>query len=356
MSDASPNPSDRSSVRPVVRRAVVKCGPWLFALTAIAAGGGLFAALESRRAAIVEPAVIATVDDALSAAASAPPLTIPPTEFPAPTLRSNLPDPQLTTRPRETRANSLPSPRRVTYAPAPFAQAPFVPQPQPVAPYPNNQFQPAPPPLAQNDAGAERVMAKRFANPSTTIPAGTVIQAVLESALDSTRAGMARAIVARDVRGFDGTRVLIPRGSRLIGEYKSDLGAGQKRALIQWQRLLRPDAVEITLNSPSADPLGRAGIEGKVHSHFLARFGNALLQSALNIGSQVAINEISRGGGVYVIPIPGQGGYAGSAGSGQNSVVPQISTTPSQPSLTVRQGASVSVFAARDLDFSNVDP
>jgi len=63
---------------------------------------------------------------------------------------------------------------------------------------------------------------------------------VLETAFDSTRPGLARALVQSDVRGFDGSRVLIPRGSRLIGEYRSDVAPGQHRALVNWTRLIRP--------------------------------------------------------------------------------------------------------------------
>jgi len=198
--------------------------------------------------------------------------------------------------------------------------------------------------IADGDGGktGERVQASHFANPGMTVPKGTVIQAVLESALDSTRAGLARAIISRDVYAFDGSKVLIQRGSRLIGEYKADLAAGQARALIQWQRLMRPDGVIVNLDSPSADPLGRAGVKGKVHSHFVQRFGGAILQSALDVGKQVAINEIASGTTIYAL----------GTGSGQSGT--SLGIEKVQPTLTVNQGASVSVFVARDLDFTSV--
>ena len=100
-------------------------------------------------------------------------------------------------------------------------------------------YQGPPPPTAPAPEAAsnnpDRVKAARFSNPGTTIPQGAVIQAVLETALDSTRPGPARALVSRDVRSFDGSKILIPRGSRLFGEYKADLTQGQNRAFIQWQ-------------------------------------------------------------------------------------------------------------------------
>lgn len=187
----------------------------------------------------------------------------------------------------------------------------------------------------------ERVTATWFQNPSTTIPKGTVIQAVLESALDSTRAGFARAIVSRDVYGFDGSQVLIPRGSRLVGEYKADLTSGQNRALIQWQRLMRPDGAMINLDSPSADPLGRAGVKGKVNSHFFERFAGTILQSTLDIGVQLATRSVSNDAVILALPGSVQG-------------VTAITPDKIQPTLKVRQGTSVSVFVSRDLDFSTV--
>jgi type IV secretion system protein VirB10 len=185
-------------------------------------------------------------------------------------------------------------------------------------------------------------MAGRFERPATTIPQGSVIQAVLETALDSTRSGAARAIVSRDVRGFDGTKVLIPRGSRLYGEYKSDVSSGQNRAMIQWTRLMRPDGVTIELDSPSADPLGRAGVQGKVNSHFLARFGGALLQSTLNLGVSLAGRSV--GGGTLVLGLPGS-----------SQTIAPTSSESIKPTLRVAQGSPVSVFVARDLDFTEVE-
>ena len=194
-------------------------------------------------------------------------------------------------------------------------------------------------PLAAGSA--DRVTATRLGNPSLTVPRGTVIPAVLETALDSTRPGNVRALIQRDVYAFDGTRVLIPRGSRLYGAYEADLASGQKRAAIQWTRLLRPDGVIIALDSPASDPLGRAGVEGKVDSKFFRRFGGAILQSVLDIGVGVATREATDG---VIVALPG---------STQNVQVSEPESI--RPTLKVRHGTSVSVFVARDLDFSTVD-
>ncbi len=175
-----------------------------------------------------------------------------------------------------------------------------------------------------------------------TVPQGTIIAAVLETALDSTRPGHVRAIVSQDITGFDGSRVLIPRGSRLFGEYQSDMAPGQKRALVQWTRLVRPDGVSIALASPAVDMQGRAGIQGRVNSHFLERFGGALLQSTLNVGSAVATRSIV---GDAPLIVASTGAVA----------VPDVTPSGSrgQPTLHVDAGTRVGVFVARDLEFSS---
>jgi len=185
-----------------------------------------------------------------------------------------------------------------------------------------------------------RTRAGVLANRSTTVAQGTVIPAVLETALDSTRAGLARAIVQRDIRGFDGTKVLIPRGSRLIGEYHSEVQPGQNRAMVNWFRLIRPDGTTISIGSPAGDPLGRAGIRANVNSHFFQRFAGAILQSALDIGVALAASQADNSGVLFV------------PGALQNGAAQIVQPQQITPTLTVRQGTSISIFVARDLDFT----
>ena len=82
--------------------------------------------------------------------------------------------------------------------------------------------------------------------------------------------------------------MLIPRGSRLIGQAEGDAKPGQHRIFVEWSRLIRPDGVAIRIGSPASDTLGGSGITGRVNSHFFARFANAALQSALTAGVAIA--------------------------------------------------------------------
>ena len=188
-----------------------------------------------------------------------------------------------------------------------------------------------------------RAHAARTGDQTSVVPQGTLIPAVLETALDSTQPGQARALVTSDVRNSLGTKVLIPKGSRLFGEYRGELGAGQNRAQVQWVRLLRPDNVTIPLDSPAADTLGRSGIKGHVNSFFLQRLGGALLQSTLDIGSLAASRSLS--GSSVVVALP----------SGIQGATSQLVPAAPKPRLRIRQGTRISVFVARDLDFAGVE-
>ena len=79
---------------------------------------------------------------------------------------------------------------------------------------------------AQDDSPAR---AGTIRNQSYTVPIGTLIPIVLETPIDTARPGLVRAVASGDTRGFDGRHILIPRGSRLIGEYQADVRPGQNQ-------------------------------------------------------------------------------------------------------------------------------
>ncbi|MBA3577859.1 MAG: type IV secretion system protein VirB10 [Sphingomonas sp.] len=192
----------------------------------------------------------------------------------------------------------------------------------------------------------EVARARRMTNLDRLVPQGAVIGAVMETALNSDLPGFARALVQRDVYSFDGTAVLVPAGSRLIGQYKSGVAQGASRVFVLWTRLIRPDGVSIELASPATDDLGRAGIGGKVNRHFFQRFGGAILTSVLTGG----LNALAarRGGGSTII--------VGSAGQATALASQATQSSDIPPTITTKQGANVRIFVARDLDFSQVGP
>jgi type IV secretion system protein VirB10 len=349
-----PRTTSEATVLPMVARP--RSGPpvWALAIGVALIGLLLFVALDARRRSLTAPAVRPRSADAVTTPAPPPSLYVPPEPAPPPppvTLRE-VPAP---TPPQPYR----PPPPQVVYVPQPVPQQPMPPMPpartttEPALVIDTTGSAPAVAPPGQNGpvapasplggpsaniAGA-RAGAGVLANKATTVPQGTLIPAVLETALDSTRPGLARAIVSRDVRGFDGSRVLIPRGSRLIGEYRSDAEPGQNRMLVNWIRLIRPDGATIAIGSPASDTPGGGGIRASVNSHFFERFAGAILQSALDIGVNLASRSVDSG--VVIIP------------QSQGSVT----RFPNQirPTLKVKPATSISIFVARDLDFTGVE-
>jgi len=192
----------------------------------------------------------------------------------------------------------------------------------------------------------EVVQAERLTGLDRLIPQGAIVGAVMETALNSDLPGYARAVVQRDVLSFDGSTTLIPAGSRVIGEYKSGVAQGASRVFIVWTRLIRPDGVSVALASPAIDDLGRGGVAGHVNSHFLKRFGGAILISVLTGGISAGTAALSSGSTVIV------------GGLGQTSQLANEASNDLNipPTITTPQGASVRIFVARDLDFSKVGP
>jgi len=375
--DTLPVAAERD-IRPLVKRPGRGLSGAAIGGIAVAAALALFGVLEARRQAPSAPATTLDAGGMTSGgSASRPPLALPPLPSPAYEPSSSIPmgspvgDLPLPTPP----SRIVTQPQTPLATAAPSYEPPVSSQPSSSLPT-GSPVRQAPPrtvsgqslvldsstPIttgnddkpAEDDAkdpgkraslSTTRARAAMFANRATTVPQGTLIPAVLETAFDSTSPGFARALVQKDVRGFDGTRVLIPRGSRLIGEYGADTAQGQKRAVILWARLIRPDGVTIAIGSPAADTVGRGGVKADVNSHFLERFSGAILQSAFDLGITLAARS-SRS--PVVVALPG-------TGSRVASTVPAATGADIAPTLRVPAGHSVSVFVARDLDFTEAE-
>lgn len=194
------------------------------------------------------------------------------------------------------------------------------------------------------------VSAKRIPHPNETVPAGELIPATLEVAINSELPGMVRAISTRDIYALSGSKRLIPSGSTFVGQFNSGIIQGQSRLLLVWNRVQMPDGVIVTLNSPGTDILGRAGQGAdRIDRHFLERFGSGALLSILGgvtatsgVGSQDEYNSKSQ----YRMGI---------ASSLQNSAKQTLDQDMQiKPTLSIDQGARINIFVAHDLDFHAV--
>lgn len=182
-----------------------------------------------------------------------------------------------------------------------------------------------------------------IANPANTVIQGTLIQAALETAISSELAGQVRAITSENVYSFDGTRLLIPAGSRLIGRYRSGVEIAQSRITVAWDRIILPTNQTVQISSFGADELGRSGTTGFVDTRFAERFGSAALISLISAAPTVAANETEDEIAEDVLEDIGD-----DLADATDSVIGEYLSIG--PVIYVDQGARITVMVDRDLE------
>ncbi|ALJ13387.1 MULTISPECIES: TrbI/VirB10 family protein [Sphingopyxis] len=190
----------------------------------------------------------------------------------------------------------------------------------------------------------ERIVAPSSA---AVIQAGTVIPAALITGIRSDLPGQITAQVTQNIYDSPtGRLLLVPQGARLIGEYDSEVAAGQRRVLLAWDRLILPGGRSIRLDrQPGADAAGYAGLEDRVNSHWGRMLRAALVSSLLGVGTELAAS----GEGDLVRALR-SGLQDGTNEAGRRVVEREISMAPT---LTVRPGFVFRVIVTRDLVFEN---
>lgn len=124
------------------------------------------------------------------------------------------------------------------------------------------------------------------------VKAGTVIPGVLITGLNSDLPGQVVAQVSQNIYDTkSGNYLLIPQGTKITGSYNSAVTFGQKRAMVQWERLIYPNGASISINFAGVDQAGYNGFQDKVNNHYLRTFGQAALISMFSAGGQIATNS-----------------------------------------------------------------
>jgi type IV secretion system protein VirB10 len=197
------------------------------------------------------------------------------------------------------------------------------------------------------NADVETAQASQLQNLGTLVTQGTVIDGILETAIQSDLPGMVRAIVSEDVYSFNGSSLVIPKGSKIVGRYRSTLTRGQSRVFVIWNRLIRNDGVSINIGSYGTDDLGRSGLAGEVDSHFFERFGSSVLLSLIDTGLQIGASAVDDDDQATVALESGSDFSRSAEIALENSIgIP--------PTVHVHQGSRIKVFVGKDLDFSKV--
>jgi len=183
------------------------------------------------------------------------------------------------------------------------------------------------------------------------ISQGTLIPAVLTAGINSAVPGQTTALVRRNV--YDsrtGRFLLVPQGSRLVGEYDSRVAFGQNRVFVAWNRLIFPDGRSLDLaGMQGADLSAAAGLLDRVNHHFVRTFGSALLIAAVSAGVQLSQPEDD--GAFASNPTPSQ---LAAAAVGQE--LGRVATEylrrnlDIRPTIEIRPGYELNVEVTADLD------
>ncbi len=187
----------------------------------------------------------------------------------------------------------------------------------------------------------DRVTAPASAN---VLQAGAVIAAALISGIRSDLPGQITAQVTENIYDSPtGKILLIPQGTRVVGQYDSGVGFGQRRILLVWNRLLFPNGRSIVLErQPGADAEGYAGLEDGVDYHWGELFKAAALSTLLSVGAEAGTSQNENN----LVQALRQGASNSVSQTGQQIVSRQLNIAPT---LTIRPGFPVRVIVTRDL-------
>jgi type IV secretion system protein VirB10 len=201
--------------------------------------------------------------------------------------------------------------------------------------------------LAFLNAGVDRrtVSPDRVAGPASpyVLQTGAVIAAALITGIRSNLPGQITAQVTEHVYDSPTGRILlVPQGTRLIGEYSNDVGFGQRRVLLVWKRLILPNGRSIVLErQPGADAQGYAGLQDGVDYHWSDLAKAAGLSTLLSVGAELAVDDQDR-----LLRAIRNGGQDTINDAGQQIIRRQLNVAPT---LTIRPGFPVRVIVTRDL-------
>ncbi|MGH7576214.1 MAG: TrbI/VirB10 family protein [Longimicrobiales bacterium] len=180
------------------------------------------------------------------------------------------------------------------------------------------------------------------------IMAGTVLPAMLVTAMNSDMPGEILAQISRNVYDSHQRHLLIPRGAKVIGRYDNQVALGQSRVLIAWTRLIFPDGRSLSLPGlPTKDLRGASGVHSDVNNHYARLYGQAALLSIIGAGAQLSQPQQSN---ILAAASPGQ--IAAGALGQQLSQVSMESIRRNmdvRPTLEVKAGTPFYIFLERDL-------
>lgn len=198
--------------------------------------------------------------------------------------------------------------------------------------------------------------AKLLANPDALLVRGTYIRCILETRIVTDVPGFTSCIVTEPVYSINGRRLLLPRGSKMLGKYDS-AGIARGRVAVIWDRVVTPNGYDISMASPGTDQLGGAGHPGQYDAHWPSRVATAMLISMI---SDLFKYEGEKHGPQGTVITPNGMAYdtpyqSNTARTVQSLAEQAINESANRkPTVTINQGTQLNVYVAQDVDFSNV--
>lgn len=188
---------------------------------------------------------------------------------------------------------------------------------------------------------------------------GKTIPAVLLRNLNSDLPGEVVAMTSVDVYdSFEGTHLLIPKGSSLVGQYSNDVTVGQERIMFAFKRLIMPNGYSFDLPAATGmDTGGATGVTGDVNNHFFKMFATSFLVAFIADRVERSAPPAAANSGVPSIPGVTQGSAASGARSAAGQVLVDVSRTVLDrnrvipPTITVDAGTRINVQVTSDFEF-----
>ena len=185
----------------------------------------------------------------------------------------------------------------------------------------------------------------RLAHPSSphVIQAGSVIPAALLTGIRSDLPGQVTAQVTQNVYDSPtGRTLLIPQGARLVGEYDSEIAAGQSRVLLAWDRLILAGGRSVLLDRlPGTDAGGMAGVTDRTDYHWGHMLKAALVSTLLGVGAELGSSDEDR-----LVQAARRGTQDSLNETGRQLVERQLAVPPT---ITIRPGAVLRILVTRDM-------
>ncbi|MDQ3038510.1 MAG: hypothetical protein M3R16_01705 [Pseudomonadota bacterium] len=202
---------------------------------------------------------------------------------------------------------------------------------------------------------SDAASAQYINNPDALLVRGTYLRCVLETRIITDVPGFTSCMLTEPTYSINGRRLLLPKGSKISGRYNNS-NPEKPRIAVVWDRITTPNGIDVAMASPGVDALGSAGYKGDYDAHWGSRIMSALLISLISdafkyAGAKHGPTNTTISNGI-VTQTPYESNTAEAIERLANDALDRGARRPA--TVTINQGTIVSVYVARDVDFTAV--